>query len=80
VFGAKIPIRHVDRSDLMLRLNPFEVRLIDQGVQDVPDAMPVVPEIILDPQFLEALGNNLPAFHLGHLFFPFFFSTVLLLV
>jgi hypothetical protein len=80
VFGPKVPVSHVNRSDFMLRLDSFDVRLIDQGIQDVPDPMPVIPEIILNPQFLETLGDDLSTFHLGHLLSPFFFSTPLILM
>jgi hypothetical protein len=73
MFGPKITVGHLHGRKFVFRLDPFDVRFIDQGIQDVPDAMPVIPEIIFYPQFLETIGDNLSTFHLGHLFPPFLF-------
>jgi hypothetical protein len=67
----EVPVGHVDRGDFMLRLDSLDVGFIDQGIQDVLDPVPIVPEIILDPQLFETLGDDLSALHLGHLFSPF---------
>jgi hypothetical protein len=68
----EIPIGHVHRRYFMLGLDPFDVGFIDQGIQDVPDPVPVVPEIIFDPQLFKTFGNDLSTIHFRHRFSPFF--------
>jgi hypothetical protein len=71
VLRPEIPVGHVHCGDFMLGLDPFDVGFIDQGIQDVPDPVPVVPEIIFDSQLFKTIGHNLATCHFRHVRSPF---------